>query len=156
MSGKRLSVTRVNALVHELERWREGQLGDKLSWAYLEKFSGFSRQALQANTRIKLAYIAAKKALRGGLVITRAEYSEELNELSARVQTLQTSLDDYIGREKEWQKRWQRIAYHLRCKGLNVVEIDSEIPAKATAPNKRETELILVQFDQPMLPTGRT
>lgn len=156
MSGKRLSATDVTMIVRELERWRDGQLGSKLTWAILEATYGYSRQALQAHPRIKLAYAAAKEALRGGLVITRAAYSEELEELRAEVQRLQVSLDDYKGLEKEWQKRWQRIAYHLRNKGLNVAEIDSSIPDRGSRPTKKETELILLPFDKPMLPTGRT
>lgn len=156
MSGKRLSATDVTMIVRELERWRDGQLGSKLTWAILESTYGFSRQALQAHPRIKLAYVAAKDALRGGLVKTRAEHSEELEELIAKVQELQASLDDYEGREKEWQKRWQRIAYHLRHKGMNVAEIDSSILSRGSLPTKKETESILLPFDKPMQPTGRT
>lgn len=156
MSGKRLSTADVTMIVRELERWRDGQLGAKLTWAILESTYGYSRQALQAHPRIKLAYSAAKEALRGGLVRSRAEYSEELAELRATAETLQASLDNYKVREKEWQKRWQRIAFHLRNKGLNVTEIESNIPGNCSPPTGKETESILLPFDKPMLSTGRT
>ena len=156
MSGKRLSATDVTMIVRELERWRDGQLGSKLTWAILESTYGYSRQALQAHPRIKLAYVAAKEALRGGLVKTRTEHSEELEELMANIQVLEASLDDYKKKENDWQKRWQRIAFHLRNKGLSVVEIDSSIPDGGSHPTKKEVELILLPFDKPMSPAGRT
>lgn len=156
MSGKRLTEFDVTIIVRELERWRDGQLGSKLTWAILASTYGYSRQALQAHTRIKAAYNSAKSALRGGLVKSRAKYSEEFETLNARIVTLQSTVNEYERREKEWQKRWQRIAYHIRAKGLNVTEIDSDFSTSiVSAPNQKETEKIIRPFDQPMMPTGR-
>lgn len=156
MSGKRLSSSDITMIVRELERWRDGQLGSKLTWAILESTYGYSRQALQAHVRIKLAYTAAKESLRGGLVKTREKQDEEVAELKAQVQELQSSVKDHLERERKWRERWQRIAYHLRNKGINVSEIDSDVPSGETPPSKKESECILIKFDRPMLPTGRT
>lgn len=155
MSGKRISELDVTVIVRELDRWRDGELGSKLTWEILEDCYGFSRQALQSHIRIKAAYQAAKTALRGGLVQTRQASDQQISVLKMEVSKLVAGLEVYKKREQEWQKRWQRIAYHLRCKGFNVSEIDTEISISSPLPSQSEANKILKLFDQPMVPTGR-
>lgn len=154
MTAKRITHAEENAIVRELERWRDGELGSKLTWEKLEENTGFSRQALSDNTRIKAAYDSAKRSLRGGLVKTRQKQNDEVVELQRELETLKTTLDEYKVREQQWQRRWQRIAYHLRAKGISVGEVDREAPTD-DLPSKRESNNVLRPFDQPLPPSGR-
>lgn len=42
----KLSERKAAGIIAELERWRDGELGTKLTWERIEAFSGFTRQAL--------------------------------------------------------------------------------------------------------------
>lgn len=152
MSKTRLTDIDITMIVRELEKWRDGQCGARLTWGTLENIYGYSRQALQAHVRIKTAYKLAKDSLRGGLVKSRAQSDDELQSLHSQMQTLKAVVADYIDREKEWQMRWQRIAYHLRAKGINVSEIDRDVNS---VPTLKESAKILKIYDQPLPPNGR-
>ncbi len=155
MNNRRLSDGDIRQLVLELQRWADGELGSKLTWALLEQQTGFSRQALQAHLSIKSAYKAAKEALRGGLVKTRSEYSEEVSQMRAELIELKSQLKHYKDKEKEWQKRWQRMAYYIRMKGMSVLSVDRDVDNDEQLPSKKETAEILKLFDHPLPPTGR-
>lgn len=139
-------------IVRELEKWRDGQLGSKLTWEVLERTYGYSRQALQSHIRIKAAYRLAKEALKSDTTKLRAKSNEDFESIRNQVATLKAVVADYVEREKEWQKRWQRIAYNLRAKRLSVDEIDREINS---IPTIKETEKILSFFDKDLPTNGR-
>ena len=155
MNNRRLTEGDIRQIVLELQRWTEGELGSKLTWALLEKQTGFSRQALQAHLSIKSAYQAAKEALRGGLIKTRSEFSTEVTQMRAELDELKSQLKAYKMKEKAWQKRWQRIAYHVRMKGISIASIDRSADNEDHYPAKNESTKILEPFDQPLPPTGR-
>lgn len=57
--------------------------------------------------------------------------------LYAELETLRATVRDYEAREREWQMRWQRIAYHLRSKGISVSETDRPIAEDASPPHEQ-------------------
>lgn len=151
---KKTRITEIDRtmIVRELEKWRDGQLGSKLTWEVLERTYGYSRQALQSHIRIKAAYKLAKEALKSDITKLRAKSNEDFESIRNQVETLKAVVADYVEREKEWQKRWQRIAYNLRAKRFRVDEIDREINS---IPTIKETEKILSFLDKDLPPNGR-
>ena len=111
--------------VKELEAWRDGHRGSKLSWSLLEKSTGFSRQTLCSKPEIATGYAAAKLALARGLRPRRAKDSDFLED---RMLHLKSELARYKELESEWLERWVRIAYHARGKGLSIEELDRPLP----------------------------
>lgn len=145
--------TDVKSIIADLDRWAAGQLGSKLTWAILEERSGFSRQSLQAKAEIKAAYDYAKKSLAGGLVKSREQATQENNELLNEVQRLRFEIAEYKRRENLWRERWQRIAFNIRQKGLQVHEIDQS--ASENSLTERETNNVLRPFDKEIPSSGR-
>jgi hypothetical protein len=150
---RRMTDTDVKSIIADLDRWAAGQLGSKLTWAILEERSSFSRQSLQAKAEIKAAYDYAKQSLSSGLVKSREQASQENDELHSEVQRLKLEIAEYKRRENLWRERWQRIAFHIRQKGLQVHEIDQSAPEDSLT--ERETSNILRPFDKEIPSSGR-
>lgn len=144
--------TDVKSIIADLGRWAAGQLGSKLTWAILEERSGFSRQSLQAKAEIKAAYDYAKESLAGGLVKSHEQATQENDELQHEVQHLKLEVAEYKRRENLWRERWQRIAFNIRQKGLQIHEIDQ--PADGSLGD-REISNILRPFDKEIPSSGR-
>lgn len=153
--SSRMSESDIQAVIIELDRWALGQLGSKLTWASISKSSGFSRQSLQAKDEIKAAYDNAKAALRGGLVKTKEQATTENEELRCELNRLQIEIENYKRKELLWLQRWQRIAFHIRNKGLQVEDFDKKIPEDGGKPTERDTAKILRPFDKDIPPSGR-
>lgn len=145
----------VTTIVSDLERWAAGQFGSKLTWAILEDRFGFSRQSLQAKVEIKAAYDFGKKSLAGGAVKSTQEATEENQQLVSEIERLKLEVAEYKRRESLWRQRWQRIAFHIRQKGMQVHQIDASIPAQADLSSERETNRVLVTFDKDIPFSGR-
>ncbi len=152
---RRMSDSDVTAIVRDLDRWAAGQLGSKLTWALLEERYRFSRQSLQAKSEIKAAYDQAKKALSGGLVKTRQQATEENEALQREIERLKLQIADHKRKEDLWKKRWQRIAYHIREKGIRMEDVDCPAGSDEGLPNERESTEILRPFDKEIPPSGR-
>lgn len=152
---RRMSDSDIAVIVGDLDRWAAGQLGSKLTWAFLEERFGFSRQSLQAKPEIKAAYDLAKKALSGGLVKSRHQASEESGELCREVERLKLEIAEYHRREGLWKLRWQRIAYHIRAKGIQMSDVDKPTQGQDGLPTEREVSNILRPFDKEIPPSGR-
>lgn len=152
---RRMSDTDIKGIVVDLDRWALGHSGSKLTWSILEDRFGFSRQSLQAKSEIKAAYDNAKQALSGGLVKTKEQTSEDNEELICEINRLEKEIEDFKRKESLWKKRWQRIAFHIRQKGMQVQAIDRSIPEGAASPKERETSNILRPFDKDIPPSGR-
>lgn len=120
-----MSETDVTYATIELKAWEEGLRGRTLTWARLEKTTGFSRQALSGKVSIKEAYDAAKLALRDG-VRPRKPRSDEF--LEDRIDGLERELARYKDLETNWLERWTGIAFHLRGKGLSIQDFDRPLP----------------------------
>lgn len=152
---RRMTESDVRAIVADLDRWAVGQLGSKLTWALLEERFGFSRQSLDANHKIKAAFIYAKQALAGGLVQTREQAAQENSALQRELEKLKFQIAESERREYLWKQRWQRIAYHIREKGIQMDAVDRPVGLGANLPNERETATILRPFDKEIPPSGR-
>lgn len=152
---RRMSDSDIKAIIADLDRWALGQLGSKLTWAILVERFGFSRQSLQDKSKIKAAYDNAKQALSGGLVKTKEETSKENEELVCEINRLEKEIEEFKRKESLWKKRWQRIAFHIRQKGMQVQAIDRAISEGADSPTERETSNILRPFDKDIPPSGR-
>lgn len=114
--------------IKELESWRDGQRGGKLTWSLLEKTTGFSRQTLSAKEDIYAIYEAAKKALATGARPRRPK-SEDYQ--FAQIAALEKELLKFKKLEADWHERWIRIAYHARGKNLSIDELDRPLPEVA-------------------------
>ena len=152
---RRMSESDINAIVSDLDRWALGQFGSKLTWAILEQRHGFSRQSLQDKSGIKAAYDNAKEALSGGLVKTHKDAVYENEELHVEVERLGKEIAEYKRKEGLWQQRWQRIAFHIRQKGVQMNDVDKPIHKDAEKPTEKDTNKILRPFDKEIPPSGR-
>ncbi len=153
--SRRISDSDIESLQSELRRWAKGELGSKLTWDILEKRSGFTRQALQSKASIKAAYDLAKQALSGGLVRSKEQTIKQNDELTSMLENAKLQLLAYQRKEELWKIRWQQIAFHLREKGHQVINLDKPIPNNVLGPSLRETAKILSPFDKEIPPTGR-
>jgi len=152
---RRMSESDINAIILDLDRWAMGQFGSKLTWAILEQRHSFSRQSLQEKSGIKAAYHNAKQALSGGLVITQKAAVEENEELRIEIGRLSEEIAEYKRKESLWQQRWQRIAFHIRQKGVQMNDVDKPIHDEIENPTEKNTNKILRPFDKEIPPSGR-
>ena len=124
----KMSAQDVAYAVKELEAWKDGQRGRKLTWRLLEKATGFTRQTLSAKEEIYAGYEAAKKALATGARPRRPKSDDyHLNQIEA----LERELDEFKKLELDWHERWIRIAYHARGAGLSIADLDKPLPVVA-------------------------
>jgi hypothetical protein len=127
-SVPKMSAQDVAYAVKELEAWKDGQRGRKLTWSLLEKATGFTRQTLSAKEEIYAGYEAAKEALATGARPRRPKSDDyQLNKIAE----LEKELKQYEKLEEDWFERWIRIAYHARGKGFSIDDLDQEIPPVA-------------------------
>lgn len=152
---RRMATSDITAVKKDLDRWAAGQLGSKLTWALLEDRFGFSRQSLQAKPEIKAAYDLAKKALAGGLIKSRQKASADIDLLLRELGRLKLEIAEYQRREGLWRQRWQRIAYHIRAKGIQMNDVDKETELHDGLPSEREVSNVLRPFDKEIPPSGR-
>ncbi|RKR43247.1 hypothetical protein B0G82_0807 [Paraburkholderia sp. BL17N1] len=113
------------AIVAELERWRDGELGTKLTWERVEAFSGFTRQALSRHAEIVRAYHDAKDALaRPGRQSRSRAMEAERQYFDQTLERLRAEVDRYKVLEQQWLQRWQRIAFHCSRRGMSIDDLD--------------------------------
>jgi hypothetical protein len=145
----------VSSIVADLDHWAVGQFGPKLTWEMLEDRFGFSRQSLQAKPEIKSAYDFAKKALAVDFAAQSNQVNRNSEELLLELEKLKIELAKYHRLEAMWKERWQRIAFHIRQKGLQLSQIDSSISGNFTPLPDKEIREILIKFDREIPPSGR-
>jgi hypothetical protein len=145
----------ITSIVRDLDRWAAGQLGSKLTWAVLEERFGFSRQSLQVKSEIKAAYDLAKEALAGGLVISRQKSAKDNEELEREISRLKLEVAEFRRRETLWKQRWQRIAYHIRAKGVQMHDVDKPAGSIKGLPQESEILKIIRPFDKEIPESGR-
>ena len=142
-------------IIRELNKWGLGHLGSKLTWAILEDRFKFSRQSMQAKPTIKAAYDVAKRSLSKGEVTSKEELDKTVDELSAEIESLKIQISSFQEKEQKWKKRWQQIAYHIRQKGIQMIDVDKPIQSDAILPSHTTTEKILRELDKEIPPSGR-
>jgi hypothetical protein len=120
---------------------------ESLSWKLLESTFGFTRQAMQAKPGVKSAFQHAKSSIRNGDKAPRRIRSLSHEDLVKKVEELEGEIKLLKEREYKWKQRWQRIAYNIRQKGLQVDDIDAETGQEGSLPNSNETEAILRSLD---------
>jgi len=152
---RRMQESDITSIVNDLDRWASGQLGSKLTWALLEERFVFSRQSLQAKSEIKAAYDLAKKALAGGLVKSRQKFAKDSEEQQREIDRLKLEVLEFKRRETLWKQRWQRIAYHIRAKGIQMNDIDKPTGSSKSLPTENEVAKIIRTFDKEIPESGR-
>lgn len=127
-ANSKISERKAVGIVAELDRWRDGELGTKLTWQRIEAFSGFTRQALSRHEKIRRAYQDAKRALAvPGRRSRSRSRSDELTYLDQTIENLRMQIRHYEALEQQWLQRWQRIAYHCSRKGMSISELDQPL-----------------------------
>lgn len=134
--------------IHEVSS--QGDLA--LSWKLLENTFGFTRQAMQAKSSIKSAFQHAKTIKKSNGAAPRRLSSLSSEQLIKKVEELEHEVALLKSRETEWKARWQRIAYHIRQKGMQVAEIDSPAPDGAKLPDVKRTEEVIRYLDDEIPP----
>ena len=69
------------------------------------------------------------------------------------MQRLKLEVVEYKRRENLWRERWQRIAFHIRQKGMQIHDIDQHVEENTLS--ERETNTILRPFDKEIPSSGR-
>ncbi|MGF6634892.1 hypothetical protein [Paraburkholderia sp. MM6662-R1] len=127
-ASAKISDVKALTIVSELERWRDRELGTKLTWEKIEAFSGYTRQALSRHPRIKLAYDEAKRALADpARVSSSRSRDEEPKYFDQTVRDLEGKVKRYQDLEQTWFQRWQRIAVRCSELGLNIEDLDKPL-----------------------------
>ena len=157
MSSKFQRMTEVDEqrIIRELNKWASGHFGSKLTWAILEERFKFSRQAMQAKSQIKSAYIVAKQSLSKGHLVSKEAIEESNEKLKLEIEILRNQVEMYKEKEKRWKRRWQQIAYHVRQKGIQMSDIDKSVQIEADLPSHTETERTLKELDKEIPFSGR-
>jgi hypothetical protein len=145
-----MSLSDEERIIAEIRSWGSGEFGSGFTWAQLESKFGFARQSLNQKPRIKAEYLLAKQALAGGNGRSRDAADKELRELRLEVASLREQITGYRHQLAKWKARWQRIAFHIRQRGMHVHELDRDV--SAGAPGERETADLLRPFDRPIPP----
>jgi len=124
-ANSKISDSKAASIIAELERWRDRELGTKLTWEKIESFSGFARQAMNRHPEITHAYREAKSALAMPDRPSRSRAcSDEREYFDQTVEKLRTEIRRYETLEQQWLQRWQRIAFHCSRRGLSIDELD--------------------------------
>ncbi|MBA2781151.1 protein kinase [Billgrantia kenyensis] len=134
--------------IHELSAAED----ESLSWKLLESTFGFTRQAMQAKPGVKSAFQHAKSSIRNGDKAPRRIRSMSHEDLVKKVEELEGEIKLLKEREHKWKQRWQRIAYNIRQKGLQVNDVDAEAAQDGKLPNSNETESIIRTLDSEIPP----
>lgn len=142
-------------IIRELNKWGLGHLGSKLTWAILESQFHFSRQSMQAKPTIKAAYDVAKRSLSKGEVTSKEELDKTVDELNAEIEALKIQISSFQEKEQKWKKRWQQIAYHIRQKGIQMIDVDKPVHPETILPSNTITEKTLKEFDKKIPFSGR-
>lgn len=142
-------------IIRELNKWAMGHFGSKLTWSILEDRFKFSRQAMQAKPAIKAAYDVAKQSLSKGKVTSKEDLGKTVEELKTEIESLKMQLSSFQEKEMKWKKRWQQIAYHIRQKGIQMIDVDKPVQSEAVLPSHTTTEKILKELDKDIPSSGR-
>ena len=84
------------------------------------------------------------------------EATEESNQkLQIERESLKNQIAMFKEKEEKWKRRWQKIAYHVRQKGIQMSDVDKPVPSEADLPSHTETEKILKELDKEIPFSGR-
>lgn len=127
--------------------------GNTLRWQDIEGYSKFSRQALQAHSRIKEAYREAKSRLAKEKADKRTAIPQLDSAASAElVEKLYAKIAVLENQHELWRRRWYCIAYHIRQEGIQMFDIDKPVPIGAKHLSAKEVRSELERFDSDIPP----
>lgn len=99
---RRMTELDIRMVVEEIEAWRNGERGSKLTWAKLERIFPFTRQTMYSKQLIRIAYGNTQKS-RVFEKTSRGSFDLlsylEIEKLKKRIKELESQVD-------EWQKFW--------------------------------------------------
>lgn len=149
-SGRRMSRRDISRVIAYLAELPSNRKVFKITWAMVEKFAGFSRQALHANAEVKKAYALAKHnmAMRADCRGLRSVNTKTNQEILSENAALRDQLEKMKAKEVFWKQRWYTIAYNIRQKGLQMEQIDRPVPFAGPAMNAREIQAILDAWNE--------
>lgn len=123
--NRKMTPEDISLIVQRLKQWEQGDFGPKLTWEKIEDFTGFTKPALHAKSEIKEAFQKAKEILaKGGRKSVARQKDEYAVYLENKTAALQEELKKYKDLEMTWLAKWQRIAYHLKVRGLSMEDVD--------------------------------
>jgi len=97
---RRMTELDIRMVVEEIDAWRNGERGSKLTWAKLERIFPFTRQTMHSKESIKKAYENAQLPLKKGKIDQNRHLSYiEIEGLKKRIKELEAQVED-------WQKLW--------------------------------------------------
>lgn len=137
--NSKISTRQLVGIIAELERWRDRELGLKLTWEKIEAFSGFTRQAMSRHPKILNAYQEAKRSLSTpGRRSRSRSYNDERAYFDRTLESLRSEIQRYEALEQAWLQRWQRIAFHCSRRGLSIGDLDQPLddPGRGGATNR--------------------
>lgn len=146
----RLSDADKQRILADLERWGRGEIEQKLTWSAMAERYGFSRQSLSDHNDIKHAKTVAEIALRNQPTARKVN-AEEVQKLRDEIEALKQQIAEHERRERLWRERWQRIAFHVRQRGMQMHLVDR--PTEGDMPDQRETAKVLSMLDKPIPPS---
>ncbi|KGD08476.1 MULTISPECIES: hypothetical protein [Burkholderia] len=140
-ANSKISAAKLTSIIAELERWRDKELGVKLTWERIEAFSGFTRQALSRHPKIASAYQEAKRSLSMPDRRSRSRsQDDERTYFDETLASLRAEVRRYEALEQGWLQRWQRIAFHCSRRGLSIGELDQPLddPGRSFDTDRRK------------------
>ena len=89
------------------------------------------------------------------MVKSRQQAAKDNEELQREIDRFKLEIAEYQKRESLWKLRWQRIAYHIRAKGIQMHDVDKPANGINGLPSEQETAKIIRPFDKDIPPSGR-
>lgn len=133
---RKMSDDDVAAAVALIEGWVESKPKTPLTWANVEKRTGFTRPALVAKRAIEIAFGKAKQVSRNAVSPEVARLFSKIEELERENRQLKTA-------ETEWLTQWQRVVVHAHRLGIDEGLLQEPIPGV----RRRHTEDSLAVFE---------
>ena len=115
----RMTQATVAAVVAEISAYERKERDEPLSWAALQKFSGFTRVALWAKPEVKSAFQRARIALKPDATPT----IKAPRTVDERINTLQNQLHEMRETIRIYDEQWILYEYNMQRLGLDPDEL---------------------------------
>lgn len=100
---KRMTELDIRMVVEEVDAWRDGERGSKLTWAKLERIFPFTRQTMYSKESIREAYKNTPKHK----TFKEGQFGTSPVQLSyIEIQRLKNRIKELEGQLQEWHKLW--------------------------------------------------
>lgn len=131
----KMSAVDSQKVLHELDAWCRRERAGRLSWRYLEEFSGFTRQALSSRKEIAERFGEAKAANRPN----NAPERRAPKNTDQRIIDLQREIDQLRAVINRYDERWARYARNAALRGVDLRLLDEPLdpPARSDVRVRR-------------------